>query len=225
MVASLNGSSRMNLKTKAGASAKTVGLIFCEDENDASALTSLAKGIRPDLPKIVYCRKPLILVRDKKAAEDRKKNAAGVKAVVSAHHQRGRVEFVLAHQDCDAIEPEHERLERLIRDELTEQGVPQVVPVAPAWEIEAWWFLWPAAVASVNSKWRPLVRTGNHGKVANAKEALRRALRSNSTPRDYEESDSRRIAEAVVSLKIIDKRTGSSESFNSFQQAVAAIKV
>ena len=200
------------------------GLIFCEDENDAEALANLARAIRPALPPVTYCRKPLVLVRDRKTAEDRKRNAAGIQAVVRARQQIVDVAFVIAHQDCDAVEPAHESLEQLIEAELAAQGVPNVIPVAPAWEIEAWWYLWPDAVASVNSKWRRLNRRGNHGMLANAKEELRRDLRS-SGARDYEESDSRRISKAVLLAGVVENKQGSSSSFESFRERVRNLEL
>jgi hypothetical protein len=87
-----------------------IGLIFCEDENDAESLKNIAKAVRPTLPRIDYCRKPLILVRDMKKAEDRKKNAANVLAAVRAREVLSTVQFVIAHQDCDDFEPAHVQL-------------------------------------------------------------------------------------------------------------------
>jgi hypothetical protein len=162
------------------------------------------------------------LIRDQKEAERRKKNAADVAAVVNAATIDTEVVFVIAHQDCDALEPAHHTLNTKIAVELGAVGISNVVPVAPAWEIEAWWFLWPDAVANVNSKWNRLRRKGNHGMIVNAKEALRRDLRNKAT-RDYEESDSGRIAEQVRALGIVANQTGSSESFRDFAARIDAI--
>lgn len=201
---------------------RNIGLVFCEDENDAVALGHISHSVRPELPRLQYCRKPLILMRDQKQAEARKKNASDVLSVVRAWEQVENVQFVIAHQDCDQVEPAHEGLAARIRAELNGQGLKNVVAVAPAWETEAWWFLWPDAVAAVNSKWRRLSRTGNHGKIKDAKEALQRDLRTPKA-RDYEESDSRKIAENVLKLGLIDKKTGSSESFEQFRKDLAAL--
>jgi hypothetical protein len=201
-----------------------VGLVFCEDENDAEALRNIAKAIRPGLPSITYCRKPLVLIRNRKDAEARKKNAAQVAAVVKARQQLCDVKFVVAHQDCDELEPAHKALVAEIEKELKAQGLTEVIPVAPAWEIEAWWYLWPGAVASVNSKWRPLTRKGNHGMLTNVKEQLRRDLRAPET-RDYEESDSRSISRSVLTMGVIGSKQGSSSSFEDFRTRVLALKL
>lgn len=198
------------------------GLVFGEDKNDADSLVELINAIWPDAPKIAYARKPLVLIRDAPSAEARKRNAAGVSAVVKAKSVVTDVRIVVAHQDCDAVEPAHLNLADSIRAELESEGVPNVVAVAPAWEIEAWWYLWPEAVAAVNSKWKRLGRTGNHGMIKNAKEELRRALRVKGV-RDYEESDSPKIALQVRTKGIIGKRLGTSESFESFTRRIQEV--
>ena len=205
-----------------GRARRVIGLLFCEDQNDAESLKNLVVAIWPAAPRIEYCRKPLILVRDLNRAQERKKNASKVMAIVKAKRELAEVRFVIAHQDCDAVEPAHTALASKIRDELTEEGVPNVVPAAPAWEIEAWWYQWPRAVAAVNSKWRPLNRTGNHGMLTNAKEMLRRDLRANGA-RDYEESDSPRIAQKVKELGILNLRTGTCGSFIAFRDVIARV--
>jgi len=200
-----------------------IGLVFCEDENDAESLRQLTSAIWPESPRIDYCRRPLILLRDQKSAEARKKNVAGISAVLKAKNVVAEVVFVIAHQDCDAVEPAHEQLAQRIKDDLSAGGVPNVVAVAPAWETEAWWYLWPNAVAAVNSKWRRLTRVGNHGMMKDAKEQLRRDLRT-ADARDYEESDSRRIASNVRALQLVDVRVGVCNSFLSFRTELLSAK-
>lgn len=197
----------------------TVALVFAEDANDADSLRALVQAISPKAPRIDFCRKPPILIRDARRAEDRKKNAANVGSVVRAKRCRNHVLFVIAHQDCDAVEPAHKNLRDQIRSNLQKEGVPNPIAVTPAWELEAWWYLWPEAVARVNSKWRRLSRQGNHGLIVNAKEQLRRDLRARGT-RDYEESDSPRIASHVRDLKLADKLRGQSRSFALFRSDV-----
>lgn len=199
------------------------GLVFGEDENDADSLIQLTAAIWPEVPKLTHTRKPLVLIRDAPTAEARKKNASGVAAVVKAKSVIADVQLVVAHQDCDALEPAHEGLAESIRAELEAAGLPNVIAVAPAWEIEAWWYLWPDAVAAVNSKWKRLGRTGNHGMIQNVKEALRRDLR-NKGVRDYEESDSVKIAVQVRSEGIVGTKVGTSASFEAFADRVREVE-
>ncbi len=211
-----------NAGTRTQRARKQCGLAFCEDKNDSDSLIELIQAIWPDAPKITYSRKPLILMRDAASAEARKKNGAGVAAVVRAKGVVAEVALVVAHQDCDAVEPAHKTLVNTIKAELEAAGVPNVVAVAPAWEIEAWWFLWPDAVVAVNSKWRRLSRTGNHGMIQNVKEVLRRDLR-NKGVRDYEESDSTKIAFQVRTKGLIGTRIGTSDSFDAFAARVREV--
>jgi hypothetical protein len=155
-------------------------------------------------------------------AEARKKNAANIAAVVKAKAVLADVKVVVAHQDCDAVEPAHEGLADAIKAELEAAGVPNVIAVAPAWEMEAWWFLWPDAVAAVNSRWRRLSRRGNHGMIQNVKEELRRDLR-NQGVRDYEESDSPKIAAQVRIKGLIGTKRGTSDSFEAFAVRVRQV--
>ena len=203
---------------------QSIGLIFCEDENDAESLKNIARAIRPSLPAVTYCRRPMILIKNRKEAEARKKNGTDVLAVVRARAEISDVKFVIAHQDCDDIEPAHSSLALQIESELGLQGVANVVAAAPAWEIEAWWFLWPDAVASVNSKWRKLNRTGNHGMIKDAKENLRRDLRTPGT-RDYEESDSRKISRTILERGLVSAIKGTCGSYTEFRTKIVNLQL
>jgi hypothetical protein len=80
--------------------------------------------------------------------------------------------------------------------------------VTPAWEIEAWWLVFPDAVVGVVDGWRePRDWIGKDvGKVENAKEALTKAVRpigGRRKTRDYHEADSIEIARNVVSLNLL----------------------
>lgn len=200
-----------------------IGLVFCEDENDAESLKNLTSALWPDSPRIDYCRKPIILLRDLRAAEDRKRNIQNVVSVVKAKQVLNSVSFVIAHADCDACEPAHVTLAKNIKTELENAGVPSVIPATPAWEMETWWYLWPAAVSAVNNKWNKLKRSGNHGMIKDAKEQFRRDLRTPES-RNYEESDSRRISLKVKELGIIGKKVGVSESYAAFAAEIGALK-
>lgn len=210
------------MKAKDPQKKPSVGLVFAENKNDADSLAILAKALRPGAPPMAHRRRPLVLIKDRKAAEA-KKNAKLIAGIVKAESVRANVEFVIAHQDCDAVEP-HEFVAEKIKIAITNEGIKNVIPVAPAWEIEAWWYLWPDAVAGVNSKWRRLTRRANHGLIMNAKETLRRDLRNQGTA-DYVESDSIKIAKKVCELGIVRKKTGNAPSFDSFQAEIEQVIV
>lgn len=195
-------------------------LVFAENQNDGDALGNLVSAIWAEAPPVHYRRKPLVLIRGREQAEARK-NAKSIAAVVKAEEVLSDIRFIIAHQDCDAVEP-HNPTAELIASEIAATGIKNVVAVAPAWELEAWWYLWPSAVAAVNSKWKKLSRKGNHGMICNAKETLIRDLRSPGTS-DYRESDSIKIAKAIRDLKLINSRVGTAPSFDSFSKAIRAL--
>lgn len=159
-------------------------------------------------------------MKGQQAAEGRK-NALGVVAAIKAEATRATVQYVLVHRDNDAVEP-HQPLNARLRSEVAAAGFDRVVAVTPAWAIEAWWYLWPQAVASVNVKWRPLGRRGDHGQIPNVKAALRRDLRTAGAA-DYRESDSVKIAAAVRKMGLLDTCVGHAPSFDAFRRAVKAI--
>lgn len=161
-----------------------------------------------------------MLVRGRENAKARK-NALGIAEFVKAESYARDVLFVIAHEDCDNVEPAHEALSSRIESLLSETGV-NAIAATPAWELEAWWFLWPDAMRSVNGKWRNPSRSGsNVGMIRHAKEELRRALRPRgSTTRDYRESDSREIAKKVYELGMVDTRDATSDSFDRFSESI-----
>ncbi len=143
--------------------------------------------------------------------------------------QRGReVVLVITHQDCDAIEPAHEALALQIEEALRPIGV-AVIAATPAWETEAWWFLWPDAVVAAFPSWRkPKAPQDRVGLIRDAKEVFRLAVRPEANSagnRDYKESDSPKIAAKVRELGIIDQKAARSDSFDDFAKKVRALQL
>jgi hypothetical protein len=167
----------------------------------------------------------LVLVKGRANAEARK-NASEIASAVRAVQVAQEVLAVFAHEDADALEPAHDSLATEIEQRLgAALGLP-IVAVVPAWEREAWWFLWPQAVSAVNSKWAPLKRRGQVGKIPDAKEALISDLRPKTKgqrPRDYEESDAPRIAAKVRELGVVEEIKALSASWTRFRDRVAAL--
>lgn len=203
-----------------------VVLVFGEDANDTAAVKELVLALRSEPVRVETRRAPIVLVKGRDKARDRK-NVAEIAAVVKAEQRRGRRCAVVAHRDCDAIESAHERIASALERGLRDQGIEQAVAAAAAWEIEAWWFLWPDAASAVNSKWRrPEPPTPEVGRIENAKEAFRQALRPRAKtqrPRDYAESDSPKIAAQVRALGLIDRPAAISRSFDRFAERVRGL--
>ena len=204
-----------------------VVLVFGEDDNDKEAAKELMMALRPDFPPVRKRRKPLVLVKGRTEARARK-NTADIAKVVRADAKRSDVRIVFAHEDCDDIEPAHLALADRIETYLGKEGV-QAIAVTPAWEMEAWWFLWPDAVVAVNSGWqRPSMSGRQVGLIRDAKEELRRALRpanKGKRTRDYEESDGPKIARKVRELGIVGTLDAQSDSYVRFRDKVLALVV
>lgn len=182
-------------------------LAFGESLNDTRALRELVAALRPDLPP-VEPRQPPIILRKGTRPETKHGMADKIAAIVRAEEVTRKVVAVLAHRDLDAKEPRDDAsaphdneadLHHAISAALPAGCA--VIPVVPAWEMEAWWFLWPDQVAAHRRSWRKLPPLDNPrvDRIANAKEALKDALRPRS--RKYvpvfAESDGPRIAALV----------------------------
>jgi len=190
-------------KAKASpATRRRLVLVFGENENDRAAIRHLTEGLRPDLKGLVETRRqPLVLIKNATAPNARK-SAERIAGLVRQETAAREVLAVLAHEDCDALEPAHQTVAARIEGELAAAGCPApLIAVTPCWEIEAWWMIFPEAVGKLVERWRePNDWIGRDvGQVRNAKEALARAVQprgaTKSPPRQYEESDSISIAE------------------------------
>jgi hypothetical protein len=203
---------------------KTV-LVFGESPNDTAAIAELVVCLNPAL-HVQPRRRPIILQR-KANHRKRRGNFEQIAAVVRGEHVRRPVCAVILHRDCDAVEPAHVGLSRQIVQEASKELAPiRVVAATPAFELEAWWYLFPDAVAAYRPSWRRLARAGQQvGKLMNAKETLSRDLRPHTTSkvRDYAESDSPGIARKVRELALCGKPQAQSDSFVLFAQAVGRL--
>jgi hypothetical protein len=200
-------------------------LIFGESDNDREALKELTRALRPDLPQIEKRSKPLVLVKGRTHASA-SDNIEKIANLVKAERVRRDVKLVIAHEDCDGVEPAHEQLAREIERLLAHMEVLPAVAAVSAFEIEAWWYLWPRAVLGVNKNWRHPNRKGQEvGRIPNVKEALRRDLRpaAGKNTRDYYESDSQKIAAIVRKDGLIDQPEAISQSFFRFARCLRAI--
>lgn len=182
-------------------------LVFGENEHDQKAIRLLAEGVRPDLAGAFQCRRrPLVLIKGARP-DKAKSNAEQIAEVARQESAIREVAGVLAHEDCDELEPAHEVAGNRIESALREAGCPQPVAVTPAWELETWWLLFPEAVGKVVKGWRtPDDWLGRDlGRLRNAKELLARAVRDprNASAREYSENDAVEIASHVVSLGLL----------------------
>ena len=202
-------------------------LVFGEDENDTHFLAELLVALCPEMQGMVKAfRRPPILIKD---ADSRRvpDRATAIASLVDAEATSADVVCVFAHEDCDDLEPAHEALSQKIEAAFAQEGY-HVHAVTPAWETEAWLFLWPEAVAAYRGKWRSLdaYRGRNVGLIVDAKETLTRALRptgrDRASVRDYRESDAPGIGARVREMGIADDPRGRSASYDRFRASVTS---
>jgi hypothetical protein len=210
-------------QSRADAGKQVVVLIFGEDENDREALKELIVALCPELEARVETRpRPLVLLKDVSPAEIPNR-ARQIADVVAAERVRKNVRCVFAHHDCDDVEPAHEAVSRRIEEALARAGCPTHA-VAPAWELEAWWFMWPSAVKAYQSSWNiPKKYRGiKVGLIVDAKEEFRRGVRSagKQKGREYRESDSPLIAKKVREMGLARNPEAQSSSYERFVASV-----
>jgi len=190
---------------------RSVILVFGESDNDRKAIAALVRALCSGVFVRVLPR-PLVLLKN--ARPDTAPHLADrLAAAARAEAVRHDVLCVLAHEDADAIEPAHEAVTRKIEKALAAAGTPGMVhAVVPAWEIEAWWFLWPDLVGSCYPSWQSPAVATPAGQIREAKERLAKAVRPARISKqdrvrfpDRRESDSIRIAEAVERSGRVDE--------------------
>jgi hypothetical protein len=209
----------------------SIVLVFGEDDHDRDCIKILLEGLRPDLAhRVQKRRQPLVLIKNANPA-DVPDRAQRIADVVEAERETAEVACVFAHEDCDNVEPAHELVARKIEDALRATGC-DAHAVAPAWEMEAWWFLWPEAVKAANPSWRaPDDHVGkNVGMIRDAKQELQRRVvpvkgkAGRGGFIGYRESDAPRIATKVVEMGLLGKKQAISNSYDRFAGSAAACK-
>lgn len=182
----------------------TLVLYFGEDVNDTLSLIELTKALVPATTSVKHqhIRKPPILRRDA-ALKKRRDMSQEIAGFAKPFARRGRVACVV-HRDCDAVEPAHVKDAAELEADLKASGVPRPVAATPAWEMEAWWMLFPSALRAVRGCWTVVnYSNASVGMIQNAKERLRRDLRPKDVKcRDYAESDSIAIAREITKQQL-----------------------
>ncbi|MBZ4375064.1 hypothetical protein [Corallococcus sp. AS-1-6] len=209
-------------------------LVFGESENDTKSLKELIVALRGNLAgKVQTRREPLVLIKNARPEDvpERAKRIADAVDIGRATHD---IVCVFAHEDCDDFEPKHEGACRKIEEAMNQAGCPAHA-VVPAWELEAWWFMWPAAVQAVRPKsWRaPDDYVGKDvGRIKDAKEQLqKRVVPKDNKPdkrknfQTYQESDSPAIAQKVREMGLARKPAAKSGSYTRFVASVEQCEV
>lgn len=204
-------------------------LLFGEDANDTKALTHVVRSLLPDRLAVEtrIIRQPPILKHD--AAPKKKQAMTHTIAAFARELAPGRSRVVVvAHRDCDAVEPAHVSSSRSLDNELSAAGVAHPVSATPAWEIETWWMAFPEAVRAVKPCWRALTYGARDlGSIADAKEDLTRALRPTDRAAqkrcgDYTESDGVAVAEQIARRALTNDGRVLPRSLSDFRDRLLA---
>lgn len=202
-------------------------LVFGENDNDREVLCQLVRALRPDTTaRLEKRRDPVIVTKDRDQAK-RKKQANTVALQIQRDSTRFDVKAVLIHEDCDAVEPAHEALAQKIEGDHESDAIP-VIAATPAWETEAWLFLWPDAAPMHVKSWARPARKGKRvGLIVNAKEEYRKAVRpaGDKTARAYEESDAPKIVQKAREADLINKPDAKSDSYERFRARLADVEL
>jgi hypothetical protein len=192
-------------------------LVFGEDENDREILKELIVAICPALGgKVEKRRKPLIMAKgaNKTQLSHRARKLA---AVVRAEEARGPIAGVFVHEDADDVAPADEKREQQMVEACAKHCL-KIYAVVPAWEIEAWFFLFPEAVSSAFPSWKPLPRlVGARVDLRrDAKERFRDSTTGRRAGRRYRESDGPLVARKIAELGIARSPLGVSAAYVRF---------
>jgi hypothetical protein len=201
-------------------------VIIGESENDTEAIGHLFRALRPDFDGAIRARRnPPLLIKDARP-ENLPDRADILSAIVRSEALTADVVCVLAHEDCDAVEPAHVSLSQKIEGIFGEKGI-TANAVTPAWEMETWLFLWPEASKRYKPKWRRPDRYNgtNVGMLTNAKEKFKAELRPSGAAaragvRDYSETDAPMIVSKARELGMIDSPSAISNSYSRFRDAI-----
>ncbi len=209
-------------------------LVFGENENDTKSIRELIEALRPDLAgKVEHRRQPIVLIRDA-APGNVPERARKIADAVDIERVRYNIACVFAHEDQDDVEPAHEATCQKIETALLNEGC-LAHAVVPAWELEAWWFMWPEAVHAVRPEsWRlpDDYLKKRVGLIRNAKEDLEKKIVPKNLKPDkrkgfphYKESDSPKIAQYVRAKGLARKPGARSDSYTRFVASVDQCKI
>lgn len=190
------------------------------DLYDAQAIRHLILAHQPAW-EVKALKRPAVLAKGKEKVLAK---AAG--RVASLYRQASKdrpVDCVLNHADTDELEPSHEQAAQIIEAALADAGCPGFAVVC-AWELEAWFFLWPEAIEATRAAWRvpAKLRGRDVGQLTDPKGLLRHdVLRADAKPQlAYQEKHAPEIAEQAAQR--LRQRNGKSESYDRFVAQIAA---
>ena len=190
------------------------------DLYDAQAIKVLIEAYRPAW-QVQASKKPAVLAKGKEKAM-----AKAANRVAKLYQQASRarsIDCVFNQADTDAVEPSHEQVALDIEAALATAGCPGHAAVC-AWELEAWFFLWPEAIEATRAAWSVpnSLRGRDVGQLNDPKSLLRtKVLKTGAKPQlAYQEKHAPEVAVEIASR--LEKRKGKSLSFDRFVAQIEA---
>lgn len=189
------------------------------DLYDAQAIRHLILAHEPTW-QVKVLKQPPVLAKSRTAAMAK---AAGRLASLYRSASRNQpIDCLFNHADTDAVEPSHLPAAATIEKALADAGCPGHAAVC-AWELEAWFFLWPNAIEATRGAWKVprKLRGRDVGQLADPKALMSRdVLQAGAKPQvAYQEKHAPEVAEHIG--RRLNEREGKSDSYDRF---VAQIK-
>lgn len=201
---------------------RPVVLVYGESLNEARAVKALILALCPALDGQVHARpKPTSLVKD--ATPDKIRTWMELLArMVKADAKGGEVACVFVHRDADGPDPKS-KLAVATEKAMSHAGLDGAHAAVPVRTIEAWWLMFPEALAAVVETWG--TNLGNVqrdvDRVPDPVKTLQRATgKGKQQKRRYEKADSPQVAENVRRLGLVQGQRGRSASFDRFAAQV-----
>lgn len=200
-------------------------LIFgeAEDDNDRRAIEYLVQSLKPKDVQVRCQRHRTPFILDRSAQRRKHMRACEEIAILASAATEaakpGDKVLVVGFHDTDEVEPSHIKESQRIKNDLRAYGVVGVA-ATPACTIEAWWMLFPEALAQTRRCWASFKTSGNVGAIQQPKTYLTRKLRNPSNRKcpDYTETDSVPIARHIRDMNLAtDNRTSICGSLAHFR--------
>jgi hypothetical protein len=194
-----------------------------EDTNDRRVLRTLLEAVCPDAQGRIVEINSVIRLRDAgEAALSQRATKLASLVRARAARERAEVACVFIHEDFDALDsPERDTVRERVQQVLR-RNPSRTYYILAAWEVEAWFLLFPNALSAVSSSWvvPHRYRGVDTGRITDPKRVMKREVSTVVNSR-YAESDAPKIFEKIVELNLLDTPSGSNRSYYEARQAAS----
>lgn len=210
--------------TRRRATRKPVIVVAGEDSNDRKCLALLIEALCPGARgRCVEISDPVRLHGATGANLARRVAAIVAKARARSERENADIAAIFVHEDYDGIDSEKCDAARRKVQAALEAGVGTAHYVLATWEIEAWLIMFPDALSATVRSWSlpRKYRGKDTGRISDPKKVLIREL--SASGRTYRESDAPRIVEKAIELALLDKPSGSNNSWSELGKRISTM--